>query len=167
MSLPRAGALGRDGEEIHGNGEGPAQAPAAGGAFCDPDGEAANCREGRTGPSKIPSAGDIFAVGTWTNGVGIGVDVRTGVGVEVDFGVAVAVGAGVDVDPRGGGAVGSGVGVTIAIDDGDSRGTGVVVDPGSDQSPTLSPLANVACNRVWPCSLITGPSNFPRAILPV
>src|SRR5437868_14089083 len=114
-------------------------------------------------------------------GVGVGDEDRRRDCVGDDDGVAVGEGDGVG---NSGGGTGDGVG----DGDGDGRSTTgssvgcisavsadcfsgvearVRVDPGSDESPTLSPWTKVACNRVWPCSLITGPSNFPRTILPV
>jgi hypothetical protein len=53
------------------------------------------------------------------------------------------------------------VGLAVAV------AVGSAIEPGSDQPPAFSPLAKFACNLVLPCSLITGPSNFPRTILPV
>jgi len=119
-------------------------------------------------------------------GVGLGVDVAVGLGVDVDIGVGDRVG---DDD-----SVGSGVGVAMGVGDGDGDGEGgaangssvgsvsaalldfsldagpgvrLTVDPGSDQSPAFSPFTKVVCNLVWPCSRITGPSNFPWTIRPV
>jgi hypothetical protein len=46
-------------------------------------------------------------------------------------------------------------------------GLGLAVDPGSDQPSAFSPLTKLVCNLVCPCSLMTGPSNFPWTILPV
>jgi hypothetical protein len=63
------------------------------------------------------------------------------------------------------------LGVGLSSDTGLSLGAGLgvwpKVDPGSDQPPAFSPLTKLVCNLVWPCSLMTGPSNFPWTILPV
>jgi len=115
--------------------------------------------------------------------VGVGVDVAVGVGVDVAVGVGVGVNAGINVDK----GVGSSEGVSNGDGDGDSAdaalevsfgvvtgspffaglGLGIVVSPGSTQLLTLFPLTKVACNVVFPCIRMTGPSNFPRTILPV
>ena len=109
----------------------------------------------------------------------VGDDGGVDVGVGDDDGVAVGEGDGVgnsvggtgdgDGDGDGRSTTGSSVGCisAVSVDCFCGVEARVRVDPGSDQSPTLSPLTKVACNRVWPCSLITGPSNFPRTILPV
>ena len=105
-------------------------------------------------------------------GVGIGVGntdmIGVGVGVGVGFGdfdtAADAVGTADGGDSTTGFALGAGVLLDCSLGDADGERLAV---PGSDQSLTFSPFANVACNRVLPCSLITGPSNFPRTILPV
>jgi hypothetical protein len=101
---------------------------------------------------------------------GVGLGVRAGVGVCVGEGVGVAFG--VDV----------GNGVSVGDDDirscsvcvsgledsvGAGVGAGLSVDPGSSQLLTFSPLAKVACSLVFPCTRTTGPSNFPRTILPL
>ena len=114
-------------------------------------------------------------------GVGLGVDVGVAVGVALGVEVSVGVGVGVDVG-AGDRGNGDGVGNADSVGDGEGCSTdgssvgsvsavlvdfslgpggGVRVDPGSDQSPALFPLTKVVCNLVCPCSLITGPSNFP------
>ena len=119
-------------------------------------------------------------------GVGVAVGVAVAGGVGIGVGIAVEVGRGVETrigerDGIGVGKICSAVGSsTVGVpagfgDSGFAVGIGVGVDvdapsstePGSDQAPTFSPLVNVVCNRVVPCSLMTGPSNFPRTILPV
>jgi hypothetical protein len=104
-------------------------------------------------------------------GDAVGVNLGFGIGVE---GAAVALGVdrgdGVGVVEGDADSIGS-----LSDSDGDSffvAAFAVVaartdVVPGSDQPLVISPLANVACNRVCPCSLITRPSNFPWTIFPV
>jgi hypothetical protein len=112
--------------------------------------------------------------------LGRGVVVAAEVGSRVAFGVGLGVRAGVGV------CVGEGVGVAFGVDVGDDDirscsvcvsgledsvgagvGAGLSVDPGSSQLLTFSPLAKVACSLVFPCTRTTGPSNFPRTILPL
>ena len=97
------------------------------------------------------------------NGVGVGVDVAVGVGDRVadgdsaGNGVSVGLGDG-DGDGSGDGdgvgegrsTIGSSVGCASAagVDCLLGVGAGVRVDPGSDQSPTFSPLTKVVCNLV-------------------
>jgi hypothetical protein len=111
-------------------------------------------------------------------GVGVGVDVGVAVGVDVGVGDRVCVGEGNGVgnsdsvgDGEGRATIGSSVGSVSAalLDCPLAAGFGVrlALIPGSDQSPTFSPFTNVVCNLVWPCSLITGPSNCPWTILPL
>src|SRR5205085_6741627 len=133
--------------------------------------------------SEVRSCGGvgIATVGSAEVGVAAGVNPVTGDAVGVSLGV----GVGVDL------GVGLGVGVCVAEGDADSAGSsdsigslsdaggdssffaafGVVaacaVRPGSDQPLTCLPFANIACQRAFPCSLITGRSIFPRTILPV
>jgi len=83
--------------------------------------------------------------------VGDGVGVRTVVGI----GVGVRSGDGVgDADNVGDGegrsTTGASVGCVSAVlvDFSFAAGVGVRVDPGSDQSPTFSPLTKVVCKRV-------------------
>ena len=96
-------------------------------------------------------------------GVGLGVDVAVGVGDGVadgdsaGTGVSVGLGDG-DGDRSGDGdgvgegrsTIGSSVGCASAagVDCLLGVGAGVRVDPGSDQSPTFSPLTKVVCNLV-------------------
>lgn len=112
--------------------------------------------------------------------VGVCIGIANGVGEDVGLGVGVRVGIN----------VGKGVGITGGVSNGDGEsdsadgvsgvsfavaigslavgvGLGTAVDPGSNQSLTLFPLTNVACNLVFPWIRMTGPSNFPRTILPV
>lgn len=134
----------------------------------------------------IPIGVDIDA----DRGVGVGVgDISRGVGVGLGIGLNVALGVGVGLGVVLGG-VGLGRSVAVGVGDGIRAGLGVadsvgsssassacllgtgvstvaLLDPGSDQPLTFSPLAKFACNRVFPCCLTTGPSNFPRTILPV
>jgi hypothetical protein len=123
-------------------------------------------------------------------GVCIGVGVGVCIGVEVGAGIGVEVGRGGDVGNLGNDGVGIGVGSDQMVGDGKACSTagsggvsvragfagcslGVAVglgatrDPGSNHGPAFSPFAKMACNVVLPCSRITGPSNFPCAILPV
>jgi hypothetical protein len=122
--------------------------------------------------------------------VGVGVNVGRGVGVEVGLTIGVGVGVGENLGVAVGVcfSVGNGVGERVgkAVDGGNSSigvsadsisgdgrsgslaaGVGFGVDPGSNQLLTLLPLTNVACSLVFPWSRMTGPSNFPRTILPV
>lgn len=97
----------------------------------------------------------------------MGVGVAVGVGLGVDAGV-VGGDRVADGDSAGNGvSVGLGDGDRVGVGDGRSTigssvgcasaagvdcvlglGAGVVVDPGSDQSPTLSPLTKLVCNLV-------------------
>jgi hypothetical protein len=102
-------------------------------------------------------------------GVGVGLAVAVGLGVEVGVGHGVDVGVG--DDDRVCVGEGNGVGNSDSVGDGDGcstigssvgwvsaalmdssldagAGVALAVDPGSDQSPTFSPLAKVVCNRV-------------------
>jgi hypothetical protein len=108
-------------------------------------------------------------------GVGVGVAVGVKVGGGVDVGRGVDVDAGVGVGDRVGDGDSAVNGVSVGLGDrdgvgvGEGRstigssvgcasaagvdcvlglGAGVVVDPGSDQSPALSPLTKVVCNLV-------------------
>jgi len=96
-------------------------------------------------------------------GVGLGVDVAVGVGDRVADGDSVGNGDSVglgdgdgdrssDGDGVGEGrsTIGSSVGCASAagVDCLLGVGAGVRVDPGSDQSPTFSPLTKVVCNLV-------------------
>jgi hypothetical protein len=104
-------------------------------------------------------------------GVAVGVGVGFGVGLGVDVGVGVGLGIAVSerVGDGVGDRVGDGVGNGDSVDVGEGRstigrsvgcvsaasvdcfcglGAGVRVDPGSDQSPTFSPLAKTVCKRV-------------------
>jgi hypothetical protein len=133
--------------------------------------------------------GVIVAVGVGP-GVAVGVDrgVGVGLGVSVGDGVALGVDGGVGDGVTLDGGVGRGVGIGVGDGErnsvngvsagsasigfvGSSFAPGVAltanVDPGSSQLLTLSPLTKVACNFVFPCIRMTGPSNFPRTIFPV
>jgi len=89
--------------------------------------------------------------------VGVGVDVGRGVDVGVGVSVGLADGGG-DGDRSGDGVgvgegrsiIGSSVGCASAAGGNCSLGLGAGgrVDPGSDQSPALSPLTKVVCNLV-------------------
>jgi hypothetical protein len=90
-------------------------------------------------------------------GVGLGVDVAVGVGDRVADGDSAGNGVRVGLGDRDGVGVGEGrstigssVGCASAagVDCVLGLGAGVVVDPGSDQSPTLSPLTKVVCSLV-------------------
>jgi len=98
-------------------------------------------------------------------GVGVGFGVGLGVDVGVDVGVSVGVGLGIAVSERVGDDVGDGDSVGVgegrstigrsvgcvsaaSVDCFCGVGAGVRVDPGSDQSPTFSPLAKTVCKRV-------------------
>ena len=109
-----------------------------------------------------------------TGGVaeGTGVGVAVGVGDGVGLGVAVACGVGVGVGNEVGDSDGFGkstAGASVAVLVGCALGVdeGVPAGPGATQLLTFSPFAKLACNRVCPCSRMTGPSNFPRTILPL
>jgi len=82
-------------------------------------------------------------------GVGVGGRVADGdcVGIGVGNSVGVCVGVG---DGEGRAIIGSSVGCASAAGGNCSLGLGAGgrVDPGSDQSPALSPLTKVACNLV-------------------
>jgi hypothetical protein len=99
---------------------------------------------------------------------GIGVGDRVGLGAGVGEGVAfgVNVGSGVGVEK---GVAGSFSVCVAGL--GDFVGSGVEAvssaNFGSSQAPTFSPFAKVAWSLVVPCIRRTGPSNFPRTILPV
>ena len=129
--------------------------------------------------------GRIIGVGLGlgsTNGVGVGLGDGFRVAVGVGLGsstVAVGVGDGLgegvsascfsassisslgvgDALTRAGVGLGRSVGTALAF--------AVGIEPGSDQPPVFSPFTNSACNLVFPCCRITGPSNFPRTIFPV
>jgi len=98
-------------------------------------------------------------------GLGLGDDVDAGVGVGdrvadgdsavngVDVGVGVSVGLGVGDEvgvAEGRSTIGSSVGCASTAGGNCSLGLGAGgrVDPGSDQSPALSPLTKVVCNLV-------------------
>jgi hypothetical protein len=115
-------------------------------------------------------------------GVGLGKVIGVGVGLGNNFSLAVDIGVGISKASVGladglgdGAAVNSlsasssvflfGVGETLTRAVGDAVLAGS--DPGSDQPLAFSPFTKFACNLVFPCSLITGPSNFPPTILPV
>jgi hypothetical protein len=103
----------------------------------------------------------------WENGVGVGdgdadsvgvADGRAegdgdragdGVGVRTVVGIGVGVRTG-DGDGEGRSTIGASVGCVSAVllDFSFAAGAGVRVDPGSDQSPTFSPLTKVVCKRV-------------------
>ena len=94
--------------------------------------------------------GVAVAVGLGVNaGVGVGDRVADGdcVGIGVGNSVGVCVGVG---DGEGRAIIGSSVGCASAAGGNCSLGLGAGgrVDPGSDQSPALSPLTKVACNLV-------------------
>jgi hypothetical protein len=137
------------------------------------------------------AVGGIEAVAVGV-GVGRGVGVAVGRGVEVGlgagFGAGVNFGVGIAVGSIGGVPTGVGLGVGVAVGKavGDSitglatgsaargdcslgKGVGLRLadSPGSNHPLTISPFAKLACNRVVPWTLITGPSNFPFTILPV
>jgi hypothetical protein len=115
--------------------------------------------------------------------VAVGFGVGVAIGVDVAVGVGVGVNARINVDK----GVGNGEGVSNGDGDGDSADAvsevsfgvvtgsslvagvrlGLVVSRGSNQLLTLFPLTKAACNVVFPCIRMTGPSNFPRTILPV
>jgi hypothetical protein len=102
--------------------------------------------------------------------VGDGVGVRTVVGIGVGVRSGDGVGDADNVgDGKGRSTTGASVGCVSAVlvDFSFAARAGVRIDPGSDQSPIFSPLTKVVCKRVCPCSLMTGPSNFPWTILPV
>jgi hypothetical protein len=105
--------------------------------------------------------GVIAGVGV---GDGVGVGLGVGEGEGVAFGVNVGSGLGV-----GEGVAGSFLVCVAGL--GDFVGSGVEAvssaNLGSSQSPTFSPFAKVAWSLVVPCIRTTGPSNFPRTILPV
>jgi hypothetical protein len=85
-------------------------------------------------------------------------------GVSAFSGSSFGVGAGDSLEGVfgfSGSSSGETVGLAVAVAVADA------IDPGSDHPPTLSPLSKFACSLVFCCSLITGPSNFPRTILPV
>jgi hypothetical protein len=99
-------------------------------------------------------------------GFGGGLGVRAGVGV----GEGVGVGFGIDVgNAVGDDDIGSCSVCVSGLEDFVGAGVevGLSVDPGSSQLLALSPPANVACSLVFPCTRTTGPSNFPRTILPL
>jgi len=101
------------------------------------------------------------------NGIGVGKisDSCVGGGSGGGFGVATGVSLGLAVVADAAGVdVSFGFGVTVGAGVGARSSS---ADPGSDQPPTLSPLANFACKLVPACSLTTMPSNFPATILPV
>jgi hypothetical protein len=99
-------------------------------------------------------------------GVGDGVGLGVGVGEGVAFGVNVGSGVGV-----GEGVAGAGSFSVCVAGLGDFVGSSVEAvssaNFGSSQLPTFSPFAKVAWSLVVPCIRTTGPSNFPRTILPV
>ena len=166
-------------------------------AFRDDGGGLANCKRDGDSVSVGVAIGDGFSVGVGVGvavdfGDGVRLGDATGIGVGVGDGVSLGVGVGVAIGDGFGVGVGDGVGFGdgdgVRVGDGEGRsicgvsigsvsvgsadcslafGVGVRAAPGSDQSPAFSPLTNVVCNRVWPCSLTTGPSNFPWTILPV
>jgi hypothetical protein len=115
-------------------------------------------------------------------GVGLGKVIGVAVGLGNNFNLAVDIGVGISkgsvalADGLGdGAAVNSfsascsvsffGIGETVTRVLGDAVVAGS--DPGSDQPLAFSPFTKFACNLVFPCCLITGPSNFPPTILPV
>lgn len=117
------------------------------------------------------------------NGVGVGLGVGKIIGVGVglgSFSLAVGIGLGSSKASVGLGE-GEGIGDRVSsfsassissfgVGDAFARSglaLAVGVDPGSDQPPAFSPFTKFACNLVFPCSRITGPSNFPRTIFPV
>ena len=143
------------------------------------------------GVEKLVRIGGAVGIATIVSvGVRVAAGVDLGIGVDVGIGVNFGVGSGVDLGVAVALGVDLGEAVGVATGDADSAGSsdptdslsaaagdssfaaagGVVtaraIRPGSDQPLACSPFANVACNRVCPCSLITGPSNFPRTILP-
>jgi hypothetical protein len=129
------------------------------------------------------AVGDGSGVGDGDGrGVGVGVGVGLGLGMGVGVGVGVGLGLGSGIGVGVGLGLCSGADVAVGVGGGDSSngfsgfsvssaGEGVArspeLDPGSDHPPALSPFTKFACNRVSPCRLITGPSNFPRTIFPV
>ena len=104
-------------------------------------------------------------------GVKVGVDIGVSVGVAVAVGLGVNAGVGVGDRVADGDSVGIGDGNSVGVCVGDDEGRAIIgssigcasaaggncslglgaggrVDPGSDQSPALSPLTKVACNLV-------------------
>ena len=79
------------------------------------------------------------------NGVDVGRGIDVGVAVSVGLGVGDEVGVG-----EGRSTIGSSVGCASTAGGNCSLGLGADgrVDPGSDQSPALSPLTKVVCNLV-------------------
>ena len=121
--------------------------------------------------------GESLSVGLGVGfGDGAGEDNAEAFGDNVAVGKAARVGEGNGVGndhgvDNGGSVIGfsmGGVSVTLL---GTCLGAGLGVwreaEPGSDQPPAFAPLTKLVCNLVWPCSRITGPSNFPWTILPV
>ena len=117
-------------------------------------------------------------------GVGTGVEVSSTLGPGVIVGIGVGDGVGLGVGEGEGVAFGVNVGSGVEVGEGvagsfsvcvaglgDFVGSGVEAvssaNFGSSQSPTFSPFAKVAWSLVVPCMRTTGPSNFPRTILPV